>query len=186
MFITRGETAVYDAVFVTRRGAPLVIAKPKDGDTEKYFIEFVVRKNTESRDSYLIRNFLSLTGIDRDLDIPLFDSIELIEYTGNGVWDEAPEEEYENYLHYYVDLDTDKTSYKRWDDSKEKWVDYRFRISMPFDYEDINSVKPDTYVYEINLLAGKPNNDKEPPIEITFKKTLLVPHEFKVGGSIGE
>lgn len=183
VFITRGETAVYDAIFVTRRGTPLVMTKPKY-DTEKYFVEFVVRKNTENRDSHLIRNFLSLTGNDSDLDIHLFDSIELIEYTGNGVWDEPPETEYENYLHYYVDLDTDKTSYKRWNGSE--WVDYRFRISIPFEYADINSLKPDTYVYEINLIGGKENADKSPPIEISFKKNLLVPHEFKVGGSIGE
>lgn len=189
IFITRGETAVYDAVFVTRKGSPLVLTKPKDED-EKYYIEFVVRTNTENRVNYLIRNFLEVSGVSDELDIHLFDDIELIQYRYADEWETPPlvneDVDYSNYLHFKVDPETDKVTYKRWDDDNEEWVDYRFRIMMPFEYGDINSIKPDTYVYEINLLAGKPNNDKNPPIDITFKKTILVPHEFKVGGSIGE
>lgn len=197
IFITRGETAVYDAVFVTRKGSPLVLTKPKNED-EKYYIEFVVRTNTENRINYLIRNFLEVSGVSDELDIHLFDSIDLIQYKyedENDDWDMTPDDlkpmgdakyKYINYLHFRVDLKNDQVSYRRWDEDKEEWVDYRFRIMMPFEYGDINSIKPDTYVYEINLLGGKPDPGKEPPIDITFKKTILVPHEFKVGGSIGE
>lgn len=184
IFITRGETAVYDVVFVTRRGSPLILTKPKYIN-EKYYIEFVVRKNTENRTDYLIREFLELSD-----DIHLFDDIKIIPYDVNDDWNEPPvkneEEDYENYLHFKKDPVTEKIQYKRWDAEKEEWVDYRFRFMMPFEYADINSIKPDTYVYEINLLAGKLNDSKDSLIDISLKKTLLVPHEFKVGGSIGE
>ena len=142
IYITRGETAVYDATIMTKKGAPLIIAPLEN---EEYFIEFIVRPTAQDRTKTIFRVELDL------VDLHKFDRVTLIRHLDD--WEDAvdPESEFKNYLHYHYDEETETYSYRRWDGLK--WVEYSFRIMFGFPYKTIDELKPGKYVYEINLFS---------------------------------
>lgn len=187
IYIGRGETPTYDVLVANRDGSPFKIFKTaRDVEGDKTYIEFVVRKSIYS-DDITFRYFIDQS------DKKVFDSDTIIlvdSFVGLG----QPEVEFINHLHhtYYIDIVTKEevNQYKYWD--TDKWVDYEFRLTFPFQYGDTAHLENKTYWYEVTVMKGVlknplPDNNKEfPYTSISYKKILQDPTEFILGGSISE
>lgn len=187
IYIGRGETPTYDVLVANRDGSPFKIFKTaRDVEGDKTYIEFVVRKSIYS-DDITFRYFIDQS------DKKVFDSDTIIlvdSFVGLG----QPEDEFINHLHhtYYIDIVTKEevNQYKYWD--TDKWVDYEFRLTFPFQYGDTAHLENKTYWYEVTLMKGVlknplPDNNKEfPYTSISYKKILQDPIEFILGGSMSE
>lgn len=187
IYIGRGETPTYDVLVANRDGSPFKIFKTaRDVEGDKTYIEFVVRKSIYS-DDITFRYFID----QKDKKVFDSDTIILVDsFVGLG----QPEVEFINHLHhtYYIDIVTKEevNQYKYWD--TDKWVDYEFRLTFPFQYGDTAHLENKTYWYEVTLMKGVlknplPDNNKEfPYTSISYKKILQDPMEFILGGSISE
>lgn len=186
IYIGRGETPTYDVLVANRDGSPFKIFKTaRDVEGDKTYIEFVVRKSIYS-DDITFRYFIDQS------DKKVFDSDTIIlvdSFVGLG----QPEVEFINHLHhtYYIDIVTKEevNQYKYWD--TDKWVDYEFRLTFPFQYGDTAHLENKTYWYEVTVMKGVlknplPDNKESPYTSISYKKILQDPTEFILGGSISE
>lgn len=186
IYIGRGETPTYDVLVANRDGSPFKIFKTaRDVEGDKTYIEFVVRKSIYS-DDITFRYFIDQS------DKKVFDSDTIIlvdSFVGLG----QPEVEFINHLHhtYYIDIVTKEevNQYKYWD--TDKWVDYEFRLTFPFQYGDTAHLENKTYWYEVTVMKGVlknplPDHKESPYTSISYKKILQDPTEFILGGSMSE
>lgn len=198
IYIVRGETPTYDATIINEKnGSPYIITEKVINPT----IEFVVRPSVYSRDDdFVFRAFIKLTNVHK------FSSDEIVEYHGDGVWDNdiTPLGGNENKLHRRAIQTNKGTKYEYAYYDGGLWRGYELRLTFMFPYYITSVMEPKTYQYEITLHGGNLKQDVQPedislalerdpgtaykdcPIDITYKKPLLESTDFTVGGSSSE
>lgn len=195
--IVRGETPTYDASIIdVKTGAPYIIVEKILNPT----IEFVVRPSLYSRENeFVFRAFIMLSNVHK------FPTEDIAEYAHEGVWNDeiAPDEENSKKLHRRTIVTGKGKTYEYAYYENGKWVIYDLRLTFMFPHDTTKKMEPKTYQYEITLLGGNLignyGNDisveldrelgtaySNLPINVVYKKPLLDPTDFTVGGSMSE
>lgn len=179
--MTRGDTPTYSVKIVSKDGTPLIITT----GILNPIIEFVIKEGVFYKESPIFVHRMWITSTK------IFDSNEVVLYTSPS-WVDPPMIGDYNKLHKKKDLINNTYTYKYFDNNTEQWRDYEFSLTFVFPYDFTKTLEPKTYLYELILLGGElknpplPTDSIETPINVSFKKTLLTPSEFKVEGSLSE
>jgi hypothetical protein len=198
IYIVRGETPTYDVSVINKdNGAPFVVLEKFLNPT----IDFVVRPSVYSRDDeYVFRAYLKMKNIHK------FPTEEIVDYPVDGPWDNSvtPVPGNEQKLHRRTVATATGNVYEYSYYADGKWVRYEFRITFMFPHYATKVMEPKTYQYEVTLLGGNVkvghdgkdiSSDLETtqatafdklPIDVVYKKPLLDPTDFVVGGSMSE
>lgn len=183
--IAQGETPTYDAVVLSKdNGSPFIIQTYDSSSgtgVQNPVIEFVVRPSVYDRlQNYAFRAYLKYAG-------KTFVSTEIKDYTGGDIWDNDVSGD-SDYLYKLVT--NESTTYRYYENGE--WHPYELRIVLTLPYEATSLMEVKTYKYEITLFGGSIDadatfqDDEIPLSNIEYKKPLLEPTDFIVGGSISE
>lgn len=210
IYMSRGETPTFKTYILDIDGAPYRVSSGI-GDV---VVSFTIRDNiwaTGDNYSFAFNAIYSSELLSGAEQIHTFDDLEVGDYndlyddqggTGTVVWDNTiiPEEISETITtsNLYKLTDINGNSTYRYYDSEAvevigstdyKWIEYDFIFGFTFPYEATKALENKTYYYDIILYSGTLNadfSDGFPLANIDFKKQLLSPTDFIVGGSLNE
>lgn len=177
IYITRGDTPTYSARFYREDMAPYVIPRVNNPH-----LVFTVRNTSyyDAGDAAIQYRFpLDIADTFEDTTIYPYSDIP----DGGDPWTEPPDSEWlgakKAAVYWANTVQNGKTVTEYMIYREGEWVPYEApQLSFAFKYEDTRKLAVKTYWYDISLYGTNSDDATE------YKKAILVPHEFIVGGTL--